>query len=289
MGEACDNAAHSTASSHSAKPGALWVGRDSGMTALRRISIYVAVFCFVVGEAGPSGGRRYEPHEKIKVLANKVGPFNNPSETYHYYSLPFCTSDNKKRHEDFGERLLGDIKVVSPYDVTFLDPVPWRELCHQTYSHEDLKVFTNAIENEYYFEMFIDNLPMWGYVGEIAGQKVLLPNLEPVHRYIYTHLVFSIGYNGNQIVSVNVTTKVEQKVEITKEIEGTDVQFTYEVEWLERPDLTWENRMSRYHDSRFLPDSFEIHWLLPAFFSPAFSITPNTLMFSGSASSIHSS
>jgi len=33
------------------------------------------------------------------------------------------------------------------------------------------------------------------------------------------------------------------------------------VEWVSKPALKWEDRMSRYHDSRFLPGSFEIHWL----------------------------
>lgn len=270
MGEACNNAANSTTSSRSTKRVTPWVGRGTGAASTQRFFLYVVTFCLVVLEAS---GRRYEQHQRINVLANKVGPFNNPSETYHYYSLPFCPGDslNMKRHEDFGERLLGDIKVVSPYEVRFLDSVTWRTLCTQSFSQEDLRLFTNAIENEYYFEMFIDNLPMWGYVGQISGQKVLLGNLEPVHRYIYTHLVFSIGYNGDQIVSVNVTTKPDQRVEITDEM-PTDVEFTYGVEWVRQPDWTWENRMNRYHDSRFLPDSFEIHWLVPAFSFPTVSI-----------------
>ena len=53
-------------------------------------------------------------------------------------------------------------------------------------------MFTHAIENDYYFEMFIEDLPMWGYIGEVEGEDVLLGHLETVRRYIYPHLHFSI-------------------------------------------------------------------------------------------------
>jgi len=206
-------------------------------------------------------GAHYAAHEPLQVIANKVGPFNNPSETYEYYSLPFCSRSKKRRREDFGERLVGDRKVVSPYEITFLDNVPWRLLCEQSFSQVELRMFTHAIENDYYFEMFIEDLPMWGYIGEVEGEDVLLGHLETVRRYIYPHLHFSIGYNTDQVVSVNVSTNPQRKVDITEEFDGTEVAFSYSVEWLARLDLKWGSRMSRYHDSRFLPGTFEIHWL----------------------------
>jgi hypothetical protein len=42
---------------------------------------------------------------------------------------------------------------------------------------------------------------------------------------------------------------------------GSPAFFLCSVEWVSKPLLKWEDRMSRYHDSRFLPGSFEIHWL----------------------------
>jgi len=210
---------------------------------------------------GTLTGPRYAAHEPLQVIANKVGPFNNPSETYEYYSLPFCSRSKKKRREDFGERLVGDRKVISPYEVTFLDNVPWRLLCEQSFSRSELQMFTNAVENDYYFEMFIEDLPMWGYVGEVEGEDVLLGHLETIRRYIYPHLHFSIGYHEDQVVSVNVSTNPQRKVDITEQIDGTEVAFSYSVEWISRLDLNWSSRMSRYHDSRFLPGTFEIHWL----------------------------
>jgi hypothetical protein len=33
---------------------------------------------------------QFEDQEKITLWYNKVGPYNNPQETYQYFDLPFC-------------------------------------------------------------------------------------------------------------------------------------------------------------------------------------------------------
>lgn len=53
---------------------------------------------------------------------------------------------------------------------------------------------------------------------------------------------------------------MDRRVDITDVSEPIEVQFSYSVEWFE-DELEWKHRMSRYSDSRFLPSSFEIHWL----------------------------
>jgi len=205
----------------------------------------------------------YAQHEPIPVIVTKIGPFNNPTETYHYYSLPFCRSSGKaKTHkQNLGEILVGDRKVVSPYELTFLDNVPWRLLCEKELSASELKAFSDAIDEEFYFEMFIDNLPMWGYIGEEEGEALLLGHLETSRRYLYPHLHFSLGYNRDEIVTVNVSTNPQRKVDITTAADGTEVTFSYSVEWINEPHISPSNRINRYSDNRFLPSSFEIHWL----------------------------
>ena len=43
------------------------------------------------------------------IVANTVGPFNNPTETYPFYSLPFCSGTGRQRRHklDLGETLSG--------------------------------------------------------------------------------------------------------------------------------------------------------------------------------------
>ena len=53
---------------------------------------------------------------------------------------------------------------------------------------------------------------------------------------------------------------MERRVDITNVEMPTTVKFSYSVEWVEE-ELLWKDRLSRYADSRFVPSSFEIHWL----------------------------
>lgn len=50
----------------------------------------------------------------------QVGPFSNPTETYPYYSLPFCPpAEVQHQSHELGELLSGDRKVNTPYDIRF--------------------------------------------------------------------------------------------------------------------------------------------------------------------------
>lgn len=85
-------------------------------------------------------------------------------------------------------------------------------------------------------------------------------SFEGHHAYLYPHLHFSIGYHKDQIVSVNVTTLYQRKIDILAP-DVKEVEFSYSVDWVDEPALKWEDRMLRYVDSRFIPSTFEIHWL----------------------------
>ena len=208
--------------------------------------------------------RRYELHTPTAVVANTVGPFNNPTETYPYYSLPFCMGHGKQRRhkQDLGEVLSGSRKHSTPYELTFMDPVPWRALCEDYLDATQIKALKESVEQDYFFEMFVDELPLWGYLGEVAHEEFLLgQSIQGARVYLYPHLHFSLGYNQNQIVMANVTTDTKRKVDITDTTVGQEIVFSYSVEWLHTPEVKYEHRMQRYADSTFVPSSFEIHWL----------------------------
>jgi len=232
-------------------------------------------------------GTQYNEHDAVHVVVNKVGPFNNPTETYRYYSLPFCehhesAEEMEKKDDDerlvepnvqanrkgamrhkqrLGESIVGDRRETSPYELTFMDDVEWRLLCNQKLPAEQVAKLKDAIHNNWFFEMFIEDLPMWGYIGDISGEDLILGELEGSKTYLFPHLHFRIGVNDNKIVAASLSTDSERKVDITDPTKPVDVQFTYSVEWYEEPELKWKDRMTRYHDPRFLPSSFEVHWL----------------------------
>mmetsp|Transcript_25518 Transcript_25518/g.56466 ORF Transcript_25518/g.56466 Transcript_25518/m.56466 type:complete len:595 (-) Transcript_25518:255-2039(-) len=208
--------------------------------------------------------KRYRSHDQVTIVANTIGPFNNPTETYPFFSLPFCSGTGRQQphKQDLGETLSGSHKVNTPYDLTFLDPVPWRSLCEEYLSTVELKQFKDAVEDDFFFEMLIDGLPVWGYVGEVVHEEFLLGrSIQGARVYLYPHLHFSIGFNNDQIVSANVTTDAKRRVDITDMTTGQEVVFSYTVEWVHMPELKFAHRMKRYADSTFLPTTFEIHWL----------------------------
>lgn len=53
---------------------------------------------------------------------------------------------------------------------------------------------------------------------------------------------------------------MDRRIDITDTEKSQTVQFSYSVEWYPE-QLAWKDRLSRYTESRFVPASFEIHWL----------------------------
>lgn len=66
-----------------------------------------------------------------------------------------------------------------------------------------------------------------------------------MNYYIWTHKRFDVGYNGKQIVDVNLTKEVKHKL-----TPDAVIPFTYEVNW--KPSATrFENRFDKYLDPNF--------------------------------------
>lgn len=170
---------------------------------------------------------------------NLKSPFNNPTETYRYYSLPFCHEhstqeeeeeaaqeenvelpelENEKRlgaqkhRQRLGESIVGDRRETSPYEISYGDSVEWRLLCKKHLRPEDIEKFKDAIHNNYFFEMFVEDLPMWGYIGDVADEDLIVGEMEGSKTYLFTHLHFYLGYNKNQVVAAKVTTDVSFEV-----------------------------------------------------------------------------
>lgn len=81
------------------------------------------------------GVTHYKPGDPVILYVNKVGPYHNPQETYHYYQLPVCCPE-KIRHKSLslGEVLDGDRMAESLYEIRFRENVEKRILCHMQLS-----------------------------------------------------------------------------------------------------------------------------------------------------------
>eukprot|EP00050_Salpingoeca_kvevrii_P007528 m.296863 g.296863 ORF g.296863 m.296863 type:complete len:593 (+) comp13477_c0_seq1:41-1819(+) len=215
----------------------------------------------VTALAGASAStHKFEKGAKIPMYVNKVGPFYNTHETYHYYSLPVCHPDKIVfRSLTLGEVLDGDRMAESLYDIRFRENVQNRELCTLSLSNKDLVKFRDAVEDLYYFEFLIDDLPVRGFIGQL--EEHVLPHYHTV--FLWTHMKFHLEYNGNQIVVAEVEEKGGE-VEIPPPSEEDPnfkfkIKFTYSVEWTENTRLAFKER--GLHGKPFFPTTLEIHWL----------------------------
>jgi len=189
---------------------------------------------------------KYAPGEEVIIWMNTVGPYHNRQETYEYYSLPFCKGHKKTishYHETLGEALQGVELEFSGLDVKFKEDVSLTQFCSVKLTPANYDAFSYAIRHRYWYQMYIDDLPVWGIVGEKNEDDVL---------YMWTHKKFEIGYNGDQIVEINLTSENKVKVE-----EGGDLPFTYQVTW-KQSQMTYEKRYEKYLDPGFF--QHRIHW-----------------------------
>lgn len=190
---------------------------------------------------------KYEINDEVVLWMNTVGPYHNRQETYGYYSLPFCVGTKETishYHETLGEALQGVELEFSGLDIQFRQNVASSTYCEIILTEEKQKAFIYAVKNHYWYQMYIDDLPIWGIVGDVDEENGVY--------YLWTHKKFDIGYNGDRIVDINLTSEKKVPLELNARI-----KFTYEVNW-KPSDVTFENRFDKYLDPTFF--QHRIHW-----------------------------
>ncbi|CAK8530165.1 unnamed protein product [Lathyrus sativus] len=193
---------------------------------------------------------KYQPDDPVTLWVNKVGPYNNPQETYNYYSLPFCRPPGDASHKwgGLGEVLGGNELIDSQIEIKYLGNVERTTFCRLNLDDAKVKQFKDAIENNYWFEFFMDDLPLWGYVGELHPDK----NSDSGKHVLYTHKNIIVKYNQDQIIHVNLTHDDPKPLEV-----GRSLDMTYSVKWIPT-NVTFRHRFDVYLDYPFF--EHQIHW-----------------------------
>ncbi len=183
---------------------------------------------------------KYEVNEEVVLWVNTVGPYHNRQETYPYFSLPFCLGNKpaiNHYHETLGENLLGVELEFSGLYMTYKGDQSKTVYCSIDLSKDKYDLFAYAIKNHYWYQMYVDDLPIWGIVGDYDEKEDAY--------YLWTHKKFEFGYNGYYVVDVNLTS--EAKVKLSP---GIKIEFSYEVSW--KPSNTlFEDRFDKYLDPGF--------------------------------------
>jgi len=203
----------------------------------------------------------YQDEQVVPLYVNKIGPYSNPSESYDYYSLPFCKPPDVQHahHHSLGEKLEGDVKQTSAYEIRFNVPIKIRTLCEKHLVKSEIRLLKQAIARYYYAEFVFDDLPIRGFIGAVDVPKN--PN-QPKRLYLFKHQHFNIYYNpiingGGVIIYANMSSDMNRVVELKDQNELT-VEFTYSVSWI-KTNIPFSKRTQL--QSITSKAELEIHWL----------------------------
>ncbi|GAB6028436.1 Transmembrane 9 super member 1 [Chamberlinius hualienensis] len=232
------------------------------MAIVRKAKINLSVFYLIVYFLPYPGlvksSSTFKESEKVELYVNKVGPYFNPHETYHYYQLPVCHPD-KIEHKSLslGEVLDGDRMAKSYYDIRFKVDEEKKVLCSLTLQENELNRLIEAIEDLYYFEFVIEDIPIRGFIGHLE-ESGFLPHKHKV--FLVTHLHFTIEYNNNQIIFANVSSKELSHFSLDEVKAPVIIEHTYSVRWVST-DVKFSDRDKKLRSTGFFPKTLEIHWL----------------------------
>ncbi len=236
---------------------------------LTLILLLLSAFC-----SGDDVTHIFQQSETIKIYANKIGPFNNPLETYAFFEMPGCPPAHENhKFPSLGQALAGDELFELNAQCLFGAQIVEREICRFSPTEVDLAKWKAMVEQQYWYQLIADELPMWATFGKMVpadgkaavsapadngtvsseadaatsrdSKKELVPS-------IFLHKHFSFGINGNRIVSVNLTAQ-----KLVPIVPNKIYPFTYSVSF-SQSDLEFERRFDRYLDDSFF--EHKIHW-----------------------------
>mmetsp|Transcript_1979 Transcript_1979/g.3602 ORF Transcript_1979/g.3602 Transcript_1979/m.3602 type:complete len:683 (+) Transcript_1979:252-2300(+) len=214
---------------------------------------------------------RYSQGDKVNFYVHKVGPYANPQEGYNYYSLPFCAPDNehhpsvqnpasneglfnKLRSNSIGEYLGGHALRHSGHSVQYAPKGPQIESCTtaKELTQEEADKFIKAAKDQWIYQMYLDDLPIWGMVGEMYSKDGDEKN--PPIPHVYTQRTLMVQYNKDRIIEVDLVSDPSSLVEIKP-----GIKLTFQTKFVWEPTTKeFHSRFDKYLDKPFF--KHHIHW-----------------------------
>ena len=220
-----------------------------------------------------------------------MGPYANPQEAYEYYTLPYCAPDtrhhpdnsgifNALKAHSIGEALGGHALRHSGHDLVYpsettIGEMSVLEACTtKPLTEAQVHDFSVAAEDQWFYQMYVDDLPVWGMVGEMLpdleaakGEKFGndLSHLEEavarheeiggeLKPYVYTKRTLKVSYNQDRVIKVDLTSDPASLTEVKV---GTELKFELDIQW-EKTSTPFHSRFDRYLDHAFF--KHQIHW-----------------------------
>ncbi|GKZ01131.1 hypothetical protein MPSEU_001064600 [Mayamaea pseudoterrestris] len=140
------------------------------------------------------------------------------------------------------------------HDILYSEDSQKTEECStKPLTKEQAQAFANAIQRRWFYQMYLDDLPLGEWVGELLpssearrlrvkdkDDKDRLDHVSEVedigdlHPFVYTTRNLVVTYNGDNIVQVDLTSDPASLVKVE---EGVILKFTMHVKWNKSTDL----------------------------------------------------
>jgi transmembrane 9 superfamily protein 3 len=172
-----------------------------------------------------------------------------------------------------GEHLGGHALRHSGHDILFMIEQKKPEKCTtKALTAQQAEQFAQAIQHRWFYQMYLDDLPVWGMVGEMLPKAELTmkekddlerldhmvelddSQVRDLHPYVYTTRDLVIYYNKDQVVKVDLTSD-PKSLKLVKE--GVQLEFALHVQF-ESTTEEFHSRFDRYLDQEFF--KHPIHW-----------------------------
>jgi len=182
--------------------------------------------------------------KSLVVSVNKVWPQRNPVETYRYYDFPVCAPETITPLEmSLGQILRGDRIMNSVFtDIHRGVNASSVVTCTKTFTSAEITQLTNAIRNQYMFELIVDGLSATAPLGTNPVPEVL---------NICTHLRFELTASGDgKVTRAKLGCKdYTNLLALASVSPPTTTTFSYSVEWVD-----WVSPATT-------PTLWSIHWI----------------------------
>eukprot|EP00928_Gymnodinium_smaydae_P069346 TRINITY_DN5278_c0_g2_i1.p1 TRINITY_DN5278_c0_g2~~TRINITY_DN5278_c0_g2_i1.p1 ORF type:complete len:666 (+),score=127.45 TRINITY_DN5278_c0_g2_i1:137-2134(+) len=272
--------------------------RRYGRTLLQSAPAPVAALVFLLAAGagcGPRGAaanqetHEYTDGEKVVVWTSKVGPYNNPQETYNYPTLGLCELEGddikvEQSESSIGEAFEGHDFLSSPrLKLKFGQATPRTKVCNMVLTPEQATSLSEMVHENYWYQLYVDDLPLWAFLGEHSKFSLDVSRLSqllqasnrsggaapspqgavhapPVPKHlkgkplpkVFTHRHFTIFRNGNQVIEIDMEPSSPWPV-----YSGAPLNFTYSAAWY-TTQKPFSDRTARYLDPKFF--EHKVHW-----------------------------
>ncbi|KAJ0538878.1 putative nonaspanin (TM9SF) [Helianthus annuus] len=228
--------------------------------------LFIALLLICLGShvESDASNHRFNKGDIVPFYADTVRPLSNSRlvtfsqkelETHAYYDLPYCSPDTVKEEKlNLGEMMNGDRLVTTPYTFEFLVDKDYELLCNKTLSKTDVSKFINAIEKDYYMQLYFDDLPIWDLIGSVQNDYTN-EGIKSIY-VLNTHFEFQVFYNKDRVIEVTLLT-AGNSLYISEDKE-VDVGFTYSVRWIMEIE-PFDKRMDRYIADKSLRHNLSVN------------------------------